>query len=290
MGKTLLLMLICMSGVLSNSMAAQTVNLPHSNPVPGGIALVPIKKLGQTLPKVYYNNKRVMVSADPRDPNQWLAVAGISLDAKPGKQNLTVQNGSLKAENVSFVVSAKKYKEQHITIKDKRKVNPSAEDLKRIGAEKEKIADAFNTWNDTQSVNTLFILPVTGHLSSPFGLKRFFNKQPRQPHSGIDIAAPAGTPIVAPADATVVSTGDYFFNGNTVFLDHGQGLITMYCHMSEIAVSPGQKVRQGEKIGAVGKTGRVTGPHLHWGVSLNDARVNPTLFIENLDQQLQSAK
>ncbi|VAW79063.1 Peptidase, M23/M37 family, partial [hydrothermal vent metagenome] len=128
--------------------------------------------------------------------------------------------------------------------------------------------------------NLRFVLPVHGPVSSPFGLRRYFNEQPRKPHSGLDLAAAEGTPIRAPAAGHISGTGDYFFNGNTVFIDHGQGLVTMYCHMSRIDVKPGQQVAAGETIGAVGQTGRVTGPHLHWGVSLNDARINPMLFLD----------
>ena len=266
-----------------------SINLPRHNPVPGGIAVVPLPMNSGTPPQVYYEDKRVMVAPNDDAPHSWVAITGIPLEAKVGKQHLSVNtiNGN---QQVSFQIKEKKYQTQHIKIKNKRKVNPNKKDMERIGKEKQEIQNALALWSESSQLPTQFVLPVKGRLSSPFGLRRFFNKQPRKPHSGIDIAAPAGTPIVAPMAGTVISTGDYFFNGNTVFLDHGNGLVTMYCHMSKINVKPGQSVGQGETIGAVGKTGRVTGPHLHWGVSLNDARVDPGLFFDDINQYLTRKK
>lgn len=279
--------------------SAIALNFPKSNPVPGGIAVVALDVTSETAPVVTYNGNRVMVIGDrqaPESPQQlplgsepgnvtktvWLAVTGIPLGATPGRQELTVVSRGEKRK-VNFDIKDKAYETQHLTIKNKRKVNPNKKDLKRIGKEKKLIKDALSHWSDDNPSQTAFLLPVKGRLSSPFGLRRFFNEQPRKPHSGIDIAAPAGTPILSPAPGTVIRTGEYFFNGNTVFIDHGQGLVTMYCHMSRIDVKPGQKIGAGDAIGAVGMTGRVTGPHLHWAVSLNDARVDPALFFENLE-------
>jgi len=151
-------------------------------------------------------------------------------------------------------------------------------DLKKIDADKKAMTTVKAFWTD-QAIDADFITPVEGRLSSLFGLKRFFNDIPKRPHNGLDIAAITGTPIVAPASASVINTGNYYFNGNTVFLDHGQGLLSAYLHMNKISVKPGQLVKQGEVLGTVGETGRVTGPHLHWIVYLNKTPVDPALFI-----------
>lgn len=205
-------------------------------------------------------------------------MVGIPLKTKPGAYYISVKP---KNKNIQtrFTVADKEYPAQYITLKNKRMVNPNPDDLKRIKADRIPIGKALRTWTEQEIVDLDFIAPVDGRLSSLFGLKRFFNKQPRNPHSGLDIAAPAGTPIVAPATAKIINTGNFYYNGNTVFLDHGQGLITGYFHMTEIKVKPGQVVKQGDVIGTVGSTGRVTGPHLHWNVYLNRTKVDPALFI-----------
>jgi len=151
--------------------------------------------------------------------------------------------------------------------------------MDRIGPESARIKKALRHWTEQADIPFNFIWPIEGRVSGLYGRRRVFNGQPRRPHSGMDIAAPTGTEIMSPADGIVRDTGDYFFNGNTVFIDHGQGLVTMFCHLDSINVEAGQTIKQGEIFGTVGATGRVTGPHLHLGVSLNDVRVEPRLFF-----------
>ena len=249
--------------------------LPEANAVPGGIAIVTVANDSTTPPQVLFNGQRVLTV---RHQQAWQAVVGLPLSLAPGQHTLEISTGG-NHQQVNFKVRSKKYQTQYLTIANKRQVEPNAEDLQRILREKEIINGAFATWSETLADDLQFDLPAVGRFSSAFGLRRFFNKQPRQPHSGLDIAAPEGAPILAPAAGVVLETGDYFFNGNTILLDHGQGLVSMYNHLSRIDVKKGDAVHRGQQIGAIGKTGRVTGAHLHWTVSLNNARVDPMLFL-----------
>jgi len=244
--------------------------LPQENRVPGGIAILDLGTFKEK-PSVSFNNNPVWVH---QASENFKAIVGIPLSQKPGQAKIQV-NG----QSVTFEIKDKKYQEQRLTVARKHS-NPSEQQLKRIRKESAKSAQAFKQFSQIKT-NGDFTWPAQGPISSPFGLKRFFNDQPRRPHSGLDIAAPAGDNIVSPANGTVVLTGDFFFNGNAVFIDHGQGLITMYCHMQSIDVKDGQAVKQGELIGKIGSTGRVTGPHLHWTVSLNNSRVDPMLFLSD---------
>ncbi|MEJ2141891.1 MAG: peptidoglycan DD-metalloendopeptidase family protein [Gammaproteobacteria bacterium] len=257
--------------VISHSVCA--FEFPKADAVPGGIAIIKLDT-ENTIPKAYFGKRRVMVR---KNQLQWEAIVGLPLSLKAGIHKIKVKRGN-NTYIKEFSVRNKKYKTQYLTVK-KKHVDLSKESIERYQREKKIIVKALRTWRERPEVPTQFIKPVNGPFSSPFGLKRFFNKQPRKPHSGLDIAAPIGTVIKAPADGKVINTGDYFFNGNTVFIDHGQGLITMFCHMNSIDVKEGAIVKQGEVIGKVGMTGRVTGPHLHWSVSLNNTRVEPKLFL-----------
>jgi murein DD-endopeptidase MepM/ murein hydrolase activator NlpD len=271
---TILVSCLLSVSLLSTSQAAR---LPDAAAVPGGVALITLPASGN-ISSVTLNGKPVMVI---EDGDSQVAVVGLSLSASPGEHTLELRDADTDTlRKQAFLIKDKQYETQHITIKNKRKVNPEKRDMQRIGKEQQLIRKALANHAARTPDSLRFQLPVNGPISSPFGLRRYFNDQPRKPHSGLDLAAPEGTPIRAPAAGRISDTGDYFFNGNTVFIDHGQGLVTMYCHMSRIDVKPGQEVAAGETIGAVGQTGRVTGPHLHWGVSLNDARVDPMLFLD----------
>jgi murein DD-endopeptidase MepM/ murein hydrolase activator NlpD len=248
--------------------------LPAHSPVPGGVAVVDLGPAAQSAPTARWGEQPLAVL---RDNGRWVALLGIPLDTLPGTLEIDVFSGST-ATARSVPVGVKNYPEQRLTIKDKRKVEPNADDLARIERERE-ITEAIKRRFSAAPPDADFALPAAGPLSSRFGLRRVFNGQPRNPHAGLDVAVGTGAPVRAPAAGVVANTGDYFFNGNTVFIDHGQGLITAYMHLSRIDVRSGQPVRKGEILGAVGATGRVTGPHLHWAVILNNTPVDPELFL-----------
>ena len=261
-------------GVLAG--VAQAGDLPRESRVPGGIALVELPGGSELAPTVLIEARRAAVI---RHEDRWLAIVGIPLSTKPGPLKLRVTTGA-KSVDVPFQVTDKQYRTQNLTIKNDRQVNPKPEDLKRIESEQERSNVALSKFSTGGAPALALLSPVEGQRSDSYGSRRIFNGQPRNPHSGMDIAAAKGTPIRSPAAGTVVEAGNFFFNGNTLFIDHGYGLVTMYCHLSEIKVKVGDHLAAGDLIGTVGATGRVTGPHLHWGVALNRAMVDPALFLD----------
>lgn len=245
--------------------------LPQDSRRVGGIAVIP---LSANINQVFYQHKPVLIS---QENGKRYAVFGIPLSATLGTLTLNTNSTPIQIE-----VKPYPYAEQRITVKNQDYVNPNQEQLDRYAREAKEqnaIYDSFSASAWTAFPN--FIRPTAGKFSNSFGRKRFFNGEARAPHSGLDIPAPVGQKVIAPADGVVVQTGNYFFNGNTVMIDHGQGLISMFCHLSQIHVAKGQTIHQGELLGLVGKTGRVTGAHLHWGMSLNNARVDPQLFLKS---------
>ena len=262
------LLLLCLT--FASSAQASYITRQLNKPVPGGVAVVDLGPSAQPL-TARFDGKPVLVV---KEQNNWLAIVGLPLTQKPGTASLTQGTRTL-----SFNVGSKKYQEQHITLKNQRQVNPNPADLKRIDAELAEQLKAYRSFSPGTPSNLMLDKPVSGPLSSRFGVRRFFNGEERNPHSGLDFAVPAGTPIKTPANGKVILTGNYFFNGNTVFVDHGQGFISMFCHLSKIDVKTGQVLSRGAVVGKVGSTGRATGPHMHWNISLNDARVDPAIFI-----------
>ena len=256
--------------------APAAYSLPVDVRVPGGIAVVPLSDLAR--PEVYLEQQRVLVTGSP---GHWHAVAGIGLDVTPGGISLQVETSGA-VRRIPLQVLPHDYPTEEIHIQDERKVNPLPQDLQRIEMETARMAAVKANWSDVQNPALDLRLPVAGASSGNYGLRRIFNGQPRQPHGGMDIVAPRGTPVYAAAAGRVALVGDFFFNGNTVFIDHGQRLLTMYCHLDQVNVKPGDLLAAGAPIGAVGQTGRATGPHLHWGVYLNGTAVNPALLLEPL--------
>ncbi len=267
--RTALFFALCSTAALATG-----ASLPRESRVPGGIALVTLPG-DETPPVATVDGKRVAVV---KNGHEWLAIVGISLDTQPGEHKVIVDTGEGSVE-IPFRVSDKHYRTQHLTIKNERQVTPNPDDLKRIYSEQRRSRAALQRFTETASPVFALAAPVPGKKSDSYGSRRFFNGQPRKPHSGMDIAAAKGTPILAPAAGEVVEVGNFFFNGNTVFVDHGFGLVTMYCHLDRIDVKRGDHVNAGDTLGVVGATGRVTGPHLHWGVSLNGTMVDPALFV-----------
>jgi murein DD-endopeptidase MepM/ murein hydrolase activator NlpD len=256
--------------------AGRASALPRALAAPGGVARI---ALGEAVerPVARTGNIPLLVTGSAAG---WTALVGIPLAATPGPASITVESPDGGMRTVPYDIHDRKYAEQRLKVEPKH-VELSPEDEARFERERahQRVVMATYSQPAPDAGALAMQVPVPGRRSSSFGLRRVFNGQPRAPHSGMDIAAPTGTPVRSPLAARVIDTGDYFFNGNTVWLDHGGGLLTLHCHLSAIDVKAGDALRAGDRLGAVGATGRVTGPHLHFGVLLNRTMVDPALFL-----------
>lgn len=251
------------------------INIKNT-PVRGGVAVIEFIS-NNSQPEVYFYKNRVYVKKIK--DKTWQAIVGLPLNIKTKKHSIKVVDRSTR--NIEFVVKQVNYPEQRITLKGKKKkyIKPSNAHIKRIIAEKKLLQHTMKVWSNGGLSHQDFIMPAQGILTSKFGVQRFFNGVAKRPHSGIDIANKKGAEVKTAASGEVILVGDFYFNGKTIFVDHGQGLITVYIHLDKILVKNGEQISQGKVIGLMGQTGRTTGVNLHFGVYLNEVAVNPELFL-----------
>lgn len=223
--------------------------------------------------KVFFKSNQLPLNDD--------GTFGIGLSRDEGREIhfVTVDEQKEKHDYYLFVTPTK-WDIQEVNGVPQRTATPSDSDQKEIDRETEAVKAALSSSSPFNLWEKGFIVPVDGRISGNFGGQRIINGEKKNPHRGTDIAAPEGTPIKAANDGIVtLSGGNFFYSGNMVIIDHGQNLFTLYAHMKTTSVEVGQKVKKGDIIGTVGKTGRATGPHLHFGASINDVRFNPSSLL-----------
>lgn len=242
---------------------------------------------GGALRALRFNGKPVLFFKGTGEDKVWHALVGIDAQLEPGVYDLEAwlspgpsQAVGDQVEKVRIQVMAGDFPDEHLKLPAKM-VDLSPQNLARVQEERARLEALWARETPEKFWDGPFLVPVSdGKAGTPFGVRRWINGQPRSPHTGLDITAPEGTPVQAANSGKVVLVAEHFFEGKCVFIDHGAGLYTMYFHLKEPRVRQGQSVQRGEVIGWVGSTGRATGPHLHWGVRLAGARVDPVALIE----------
>ena len=253
--------------------------------------IIELKVSGEGLAALEGQLGRSTVRFYPNGIDGFSALIGADLEGKPGTIRLllstTFVSGSVRQTQIPLTVKAKSFQQESFSVPPQ--FDQLAPDiLERIRLEQEQLDRIFAVSAPEKLWDLPFVMPVGGVITSPFGYRRVINGTPRAPHTGVDLRASIGTPVLGANHGRVALKGDFFFSGKTLVLDHGQGLYTMYFHLSEFNVDLGDPIQKGQVIGLSGMTGRVSGPHLHWGVRVNNARVDPFQLIEKLSLKKES--
>lgn len=256
------------------------VSISSKNIRQGDIVLIKVRAPGvSSLKGEFYNNPIFFSKAENGD--SFTGIVGIDMTLPPGKNRLTLQGvkgGSDIVAKKELKVKERKYEIERLTLPENM-VELDKESEERADREALELAGVWEEVSGERLWDGKFALPVNGDLNSNFGKKRVINGKQRNPHNGVDISAPEGREVISPNNGRVVFTAEHFFGGKTLVIDHGQGLYTTYMHLSKVSVKVGETVNRGAIIGFVGKTGRSTGPHLHWSARLNKARIDPLKLL-----------
>lgn len=240
-------------------------------------------KAANTAMRIIFQKREFPVYRHPVDPaNRCFGLVAIPFRSQPGPARLTLRwtnAAGNHTRSIPFEIVAGKYRTEELKV-DSARVNPSKKNIKRVQKETRSIKQAYASGSAAGLWNGAFQLPIKSQITSPFGNKRLFNGQLKSYHNGVDFRAPIGTPVFAANSGVVKMAKNLFYSGDAVIIDHGNNIFTIYAHLSKIKVKAGQQIGKGQQIGLTGATGRVNGPHLHWGVKVSGAAADPIQFIK----------
>jgi len=269
----------------ARSSPAQDISFSSENIARGDVILMNIRAGEESMPRVEWMGKEISFVFN-RTRSAWQGFLAVDLNQKTGDYEVAVKISPYNSERrLAIHVLDKDYGVRRLTLpKDKVELNDEA--LKRVKTEAEVVGALWKAKDTNPEWKGIFLMPLDSEIEGTFGKRSVINGMERSPHTGVDLRGNAGDPIRAVNNGKVILIADHFFTGNTVFVDHGGGIITMYCHLQKVLVNSGDRVDKGHVLGLVGATGRATGPHLHWGMRVNGARVNP-LTLVNLSKALE---
>ena len=259
--------------LIHSSQALEASNSSHIN-TKGGIYIHEFKEYNSR-PEVFSNNQKLL-TIEYKDKHFLIYAIPYKSDLGQNKVEIKINNN---ISYLNFNIKAKTFDTQNIRVSSKY-ITPGLNDQKRINLERNSLQEAKDIWYN-QAPDLKFIIPASGIITGRFGTKRFYNNKEGNFHNGLDIAAEIGSSIISPSKGKVILTGDYYYNGKFILLDHGKGLKSIFIHLNEILVKKGQVVNKGDLIGKIGSTGKSAGPHLHWSLMLSKTYVDPEYFLDN---------